>query len=89
VVHLNKHGFERLMWFKDLNLLIRARISEIDGPWLSATARSEGVWDSVRYGVSLLKQLFDTPNSPEGNDMLGLHKPSCVWLRLWNADHIL
>ena len=89
LVHLNKHGFERLIWFKDLDMILRARESEIDWPSLAATARSEGVWDSVRYGVRLLQEFFGTPVSDSGARVLQLDRPSRVWALLWNENDIV
>jgi hypothetical protein len=41
-VHLHTHGYGRLIWFKDLDLLIRQRGHEIDWPQVYALAHAEG-----------------------------------------------
>lgn len=61
LVHLQKHGFERLIWFKDLDLILRAQAEEVDWVWLARAARAEGLLASVRYGLHLLECLFSTP----------------------------
>ncbi|HLG11837.1 MAG TPA: nucleotidyltransferase family protein [Dehalococcoidia bacterium] len=61
LVHLQRHGFERLIWFKDLDLILRRHEAEFAWDKLTLAARDEGVANSVRYGLHLLKALFDTP----------------------------
>jgi len=60
-VHLNKHGFGGLMWFKDLDLIVRREGPRLDWEWLGQAARDEGVQTSFRYAMRLLRKLLDTP----------------------------
>ena len=60
-VHVHKHGFERLIWLKDLDLLMRAYGETLDWPAVLASARDEGVDGSVWYSLWLTTELFATP----------------------------
>jgi hypothetical protein len=60
-VHLHRHGFERLIWFKDLDLIIRRDGEGLDWRWLDETARDEGVAASLQHTLWLLRRLLDTP----------------------------
>jgi Uncharacterised nucleotidyltransferase len=58
-VHAHKHGFERLLWLKDLDLL--AGGDRVDWDLVVATARREGVAGSVWYALELCRRLLGTP----------------------------
>lgn len=60
-VHLHTHGYGRLIWFKDLDLLIRNRQADIDWREVYALARAEGTELSVRHALAHLRTLLDTP----------------------------
>ncbi len=60
-VHVHKHGFSRLIWLKDLDLLVRAFGGTLDWGTVRAAARAEGVEGSVWYTLWLAMVLFGTP----------------------------
>ncbi|MCC6236438.1 MAG: nucleotidyltransferase family protein [Dehalococcoidia bacterium] len=62
-VHLQRHNFERLVWFKDLDLMVR-RVA-FDWTRIEAIAATEGCLSSVGYVLSLLADVLGTP-LPEG-----------------------
>ncbi len=62
-VHLQRHNFERLVWFKDLDLMVR-RVA-FDWRRIESIARMEGCLSSVGYVLSLLTDVLGTP-LPEG-----------------------
>jgi hypothetical protein len=58
--HAHKHGFSRLIWLKDLDLLLRAYGGTLDRRLVGAVARQEGVAASVWYSLHLARALFRT-----------------------------
>jgi hypothetical protein len=60
-VHVHKHGFSRLIWLKDLDLLVRRYADSLDWSAVLAGARAEGLTSSVWYTLRLSAQLFGTP----------------------------
>ena len=62
-VHLQRHNFERLVWFKDLDLMVR-RVA-LDWKRVESIARMEGCLSSVGYVLSLLSTVLGTP-LPDG-----------------------
>jgi hypothetical protein len=60
-VHAHKHGFSRLIWLKDIDLLLRTRGNGFDWDLAVETARREGVQPSVWYGLRLVSTLLRTP----------------------------
>jgi hypothetical protein len=60
-VHAHKHGFERMIWLKDLDLLMRQMAATLDWGLLRHVARSEGVSGSVWYTLWLTRELLGTP----------------------------
>lgn len=60
-VHVHKHGFNRLIWLKDLDLLVRAYGADLDWHTVLESARAEGVTGSVWYSLWLAAGLFSTP----------------------------
>lgn len=60
-VHVHKHGYNRLIWLKDLDLLVRAYGETLHWAAIRADARSEGVTGSVWYGLWLAAEVLSTP----------------------------
>lgn len=58
-VHLNRHGFERLAWFKDIDLMVRR--GNLDWEMVLAKAKEQGCLDSVSYTLRLLKSVLSCP----------------------------
>jgi hypothetical protein len=63
-VHAHKHGFDRLMWLKDLDLFIRSHGDTLDWDRIAAVAGREGVKASLWYALSLSSYLLGTPPTP-------------------------
>ncbi|MHB8516309.1 MAG: nucleotidyltransferase domain-containing protein [Dehalococcoidia bacterium] len=88
-VHLHRHGFGRLIWFKDLDLIVRREGSRLDWQWLASAARAEGVANSLGSVLRLLERLLGTPLP---DDAMALTKGTTVGLLhrlLWPDDQIL
>jgi hypothetical protein len=79
-VHAQKHGYERLIWLKDIDLLLRTQGPTFDWPLCRGTARSEGVSGSVWYSLVLARRLFNTPVAEEQFRLL---RPSLPARRLY------
>lgn len=62
-IHLHHHGYNRLVWFTDLALLIQ-RPGGIDWPDLVASARREGLGLLVYYSLHYLALLLGTIAPP-------------------------
>jgi hypothetical protein len=60
-VHVHKHGFDRLIWLKDLDLLLRAHRDRLDWNLVTRVAREEGVQASVWYTLRLAGALLGAP----------------------------
>jgi hypothetical protein len=71
--HVHKHGFDRLIWLKDLDLLLRTYQNRIDWTLVEQTARDEGVLGSVWYSLYLAELLLEAPVPP---GLLGVLCPS-------------
>jgi hypothetical protein len=60
-VHVHKHGFDRLIWLKDVDLLLRTQRDSLDWALVTDVARREGVKASVWYTLKLTSRLLATP----------------------------
>jgi len=82
-VHLNHHGYSRLIWFSDL-LHLLARHRQLDWAYLIEAARREGVALSLYFSLVYLERLFAV-KTPAG--VLAALRPAFpqAWLhdRLW------
>jgi putative nucleotidyltransferase-like protein len=63
-VHAHKHGFSRLIWLKDLDLLLRLRAQALDWDLVAHIARREGVCASVWYALALTGMMLGTQLPP-------------------------
>jgi hypothetical protein len=63
-VHAHKHGFDRLIWLKDIDLLLRASHDGLDWDLIDSVARAEGVRSSVWYTIRLARMMLGTPVPP-------------------------
>ena len=88
-VHVHKHGFSRLIWLKDLDLLLRAAGGSLDWDLVESVARAEGVRASVWHAVRLSGELLSAP-VPAG--ALDRFRPAIVARALhglvWPTAHI-
>jgi hypothetical protein len=86
-VHAHKHGFERLVWLKDLDLLLRYRADDFDWQACTRTARREGVAASVWYSLEVVGRALQTPVPPKA--LAGLQPVLAVryaYRRTWPQD---
>ena len=60
-MHVHKHGFNRLIWLKDLDLLVREYGDLLNWDVVQASARAEGVEGSVWYTLWLAASVLGTP----------------------------
>ena len=58
-VHLQRHGFARLIWWKDIDLMVRS--GDVDWAAVRAKAEEQGCLDSVSYCLWLLPKMLGTP----------------------------
>jgi hypothetical protein len=88
-VHAHKHGFNRLIWLKDLDLFIRRYRDCIDWQMVCEVARREGVLASVWYSLELVRTLFSTPIE---SDLFVHFRPSpliaALYRAIWTVDCI-
>lgn len=89
-VHVHRHGFTRLIWLKDIDLLIRKHIRRLDWQKVIAGAREEGAEASLWVTLSFLQQMFSTPLPRE---IMPALKPNWAlqWLygRIWPDSRVL
>ncbi|MCH8063813.1 MAG: nucleotidyltransferase family protein [Chloroflexi bacterium] len=81
-VHLHRHGFNRLMWFKDIDLLLRRYGDDLDWEMVLDLARRESVGPSLWYTFRFLREMLDTPVPEEAMSAL---KPGRLVLWTYNA----
>jgi len=60
-VHAHIHGFSRLIWLKDIDLLVRVGGGSLDWALIIDTAQREGVSGSVWYSLRLTQGILGTP----------------------------
>ena len=60
-VHAHKHGWNRLIWLKDVDLLLRVHGKSLDWRMIQQTAHAEGVSASVWYTLRLVRVLLGAP----------------------------
>jgi hypothetical protein len=63
-VHAHKHGFSRLIWLKDIDLLLRVYGPTLDWDLVAQVAAAEGVRSSVWYTLRLAQALLSAPVAP-------------------------
>lgn len=63
-VHLHTHGYGRLIWLKDLDILVRERGDLIAWGDVWRLAEEEGVSLSVRHALATVRDLLGTPLPP-------------------------
>lgn len=89
-VHLHTHGYGRLIWFKDLDLLIRQRQRDIEWDVVHALARVEGAELSVQHALAYLRALLDTPLPDEALAVRsGNRVGELAHAILWPRRHVL
>jgi hypothetical protein len=82
--HVHKHGFDRLIWLKDLDVLIRCSGDRLNWGLVEQVARAEGVLGSVWYSLYLTAELLATPIPPSALRRLRPSAPvRLVYRRAW------
>jgi hypothetical protein len=81
-VHAQKHGFSRLIWLKDLDLLLRTYGDRLDWDLVRCVAAQEGVAASVWYSLGLACLTLGAPVSRQVLTMLRPSPPERVLYRL-------
>lgn len=85
-VHLNRHGFGRLVWFVDIALL--ARDPCLDWSLIASIARREGVGTAVRNTLARVFEVLGL-RCPDGVERLGSHPiGSLIWRGFWPAGDV-
>ena len=88
-VHAHKHGFERLIWIKDIDLLLRAYEDRLRWNVVRAVAGREGVASSVWYAVLLARRILGTPVPQAAMAMLTPPSPvRALYSLLWPPGRI-
>lgn len=82
-VHAHKHGFSRLIWLKDLDLILRRHASTLDASLLEHSARLEGVGASVWYALTLAREILGAPDLPVRRALAPAAPIRAVYRRLW------
>lgn len=89
-VHLHRHGFTRLAWFKDIELLIKNHGHEIDWDLVVSDAEAEGATSSLWLTLGLLRDMLGT-DLPEG--LVQKLRPSPLtrlgWRLIWPRKRVL
>jgi hypothetical protein len=85
-VHLHLHGYRRLIWFVDLERLLRLRGGAVRWADVWTLAHAEGATLSVRHALLLAHELLDAPLPPEALrgariDLLGELLHGALWPR--------
>jgi hypothetical protein len=87
-VHVHKHGFERLIWLKDLDLFVRQRASRVDWARMSAIARREGAGASVWYALEVAASLLGTPVPADSRRLAPSAIGRALYRRAWPLERI-
>lgn len=88
-VHLQRHGYERLIWFKDLDLMVRQ--NQLDWEVVAQRARDQGCLAAVSYTLWLLPKVLRTP-MPEGAAKLAQTQgvlSRLLYRRMWPVARVM
>lgn len=89
-VHLHTHGYSRLIWFKDLDLLLRRYGDTVDWRAVASLAAGEGATLSVRHALSLTRSLLATPlPAPALRSLAWNPIGEVAHAVLWPRQHVL
>jgi len=80
-LHLNRFGFNRLLWFSDINELMKKFQKDIDWEYVIDISQKEDVGFSIYFTLKRLKEIF---NSPFPTNVLSKLFPSPLHSFLFN-----
>jgi Uncharacterised nucleotidyltransferase len=60
-IHAHKHGFNRLIWLKDIDMVVRKGGSSLDWELIEAVSRHEDVQPSVWLALDFARAMLGTP----------------------------
>ena len=88
-VHLHRHGFSRLIWFNDLDLMLRREA--LDWAVVARRAEDEGCLDSVARCLELLEATLGTPLPASARQLIARRPFWSRWLQrlVWPAGPIV
>lgn len=88
-VHLHGHSFSRLIWFKDLDLLVRD--GGLDWALVRQRATEQGCVDSVALSLDLLEAMLATRLPAEARALVASRPSWSRWLQrfVWPRRRIL
>ena len=88
-VHLHRHGFDRLIWFKDLDLMVRGE--QLDWDAVRERAEREGCRDSVSTTLELLVAMLGTPLPAGARALVAERSRLARWLtrRVWEPERLI
>ena len=78
-LHLHRHSFSRMIWFKDLDLLVRQ--GRLDWACVRERATAQGCIDSVSLSLELLEAVLGTPLPPEARALAASRARWTRWLQ--------
>ena len=82
-VHLNRHGYRRLIWLMDIATLL-ARSSSLDWERVAAISAAEGVSASIRYTLMQVDRLLGVSVPADALERLRPSRlRSALWRRAW------
>jgi Uncharacterised nucleotidyltransferase len=80
--HAHKHGFNRLIWLKDVDLLVRNTRAGLDWDLVQAVSRREELRSSVWLALDFARAMLGTPAPPGQLRALGPAAATRVLYRL-------
>jgi hypothetical protein len=82
-VHLHRHGFNRLIWFKDLDLFLRKHGQSLDWAWVGRKASAEGVSLSLNLALRRVHSLLGAPIPAEARRLMRITPAVVLSSLLW------
>jgi putative nucleotidyltransferase-like protein len=80
-LHVHKHGYNRLIWLKDIDLMLRSGRS-IEWDLVSSVAQAEGISAAVWYALLMAQHLLQAPSPSAAMETL---RPALPLRRLYSA----
>jgi hypothetical protein len=88
--HAHKHGFNRLIWLKDIDMVVRAGGGTLDWGLVESESRNEELQSSVWLALDLARAVLGTPVPP---DLLRALRPApgmrALYRLIWPLSNVL